>query len=149
MTRDQKYHVYVPDTCAAVILINRHRHCSITSTTMNMNPTQNDTADDMPLPSSSTWTIPPGYTVGQSPDGHDYLVPKFLLSATDLALKTRIIKDEVDVMHGKGGVSFSLTFNRHCPPYNWCRCRCRCRMLTLNSLCLWRTYPTALFTKAV
>ena len=48
--------------------------------------------------------IPPGFSVLQS-EGRDYLVPTFLINATDLAIKSEDIKKVLDVQNAQGGVS--------------------------------------------
>jgi hypothetical protein len=79
-----------------------------------MNPiqhTQNDGMDASSLPSSSTLRVPPGYTIAEM-EGHRYLVPNFMVLATNLALQTERMKNSMTVMQAKGGVSLHLRWHR-------------------------------------
>lgn len=54
---------------------------------------------------ATDWKIPPGYSVGTGPNGKQYLVPTFLLSATDLALRAQELQGTYKVLQGSSGVS--------------------------------------------
>ena len=49
--------------------------------------------------------VPPGYSIQQMSDGHEYLVPNFLIDCTDLAVKTQAQMDSLKVREAPGGVS--------------------------------------------
>lgn len=49
--------------------------------------------------------LPPGYSIGQGPDGVQYIVPNYLVPATDLALQTEQRKSAMNVDLAPGGVS--------------------------------------------
>ena len=53
--------------------------------------------------------VPPGYSIQQMPDGHEYLVPNFLVDCTDLAIKTQAQVNSLKVREAPGGVSH-ITF---------------------------------------
>ena len=52
--------------------------------------------------------IPPGYSVLQMSDGHNYLVPNFLINDTDLTVETQAMKRLMKVQQAPGGVSVIL-----------------------------------------
>ena len=49
--------------------------------------------------------VPPGYTIRQMPDGNNYIVPKFLIDATDLAIQSETMKKSLEVEQAPSGVS--------------------------------------------
>ena len=51
------------------------------------------------------WHVPPGYSIGQAPDGHHYLVPTFMIDGTDLALDTHSRKLSSAIEQANGGVT--------------------------------------------
>jgi hypothetical protein len=61
----------------------------------------NRTQDDSLAPG---WHVPPGYSIGQAPNGHHYLVPTFMMDATDLALNTHSRKLSGAIKQAQGGV---------------------------------------------
>ncbi|KAF8328755.1 hypothetical protein F5887DRAFT_924092 [Amanita rubescens] len=50
-----------------------------------------------------TWNIPPGYTIGTYQDGKQYLVPTFLVKATDLAIRAQELKGTYKVFQASSG----------------------------------------------
>jgi len=54
--------------------------------------------------------IPPGYTACQMPDGHDYLIPNFLLLATRLEQETEKIQRTLNIEEAPGGVCAPSNF---------------------------------------
>ncbi len=56
-------------------------------------------------PPSSNWTIPSGYTIGTYQDGKQYLVPTFLVKATDVAIRAQELKGTYKVFQSSNGVS--------------------------------------------
>jgi hypothetical protein len=49
--------------------------------------------------------IPPGFSIQQMSDGRNYVVPDFLLDATDLAVRSEELKKSLEVQQAPGGVS--------------------------------------------
>jgi len=49
--------------------------------------------------------VPPGYTIGTLADGQQFLVPNFMVLATDLALKTQDKCNSVAILEASHGVS--------------------------------------------
>lgn len=58
----------------------------------------------MPKVTPPLSNLPPGYSVGQGPDGVQYIVPNHLLPATDLALRSEHQKSLLNVHLAPGGV---------------------------------------------
>lgn len=56
--------------------------------------------------------LPPGYSVGRGPDGVQYIVPNYLVPATDLALRSQQQKSILNVHLAAGGV--------RCFPFLFC-----------------------------
>jgi hypothetical protein len=89
--------------------------CPHPTSTSTMNPSNEhgdehgEAAHHNPLPPS--WQTPPGYSVGTTPDGHHYLVPNFMIRATDLALETDHMRTSMNLEQAQGGVS--VFCNRH------------------------------------
>jgi hypothetical protein len=73
-----------------------------------------DTHEDIDsLPEASPQpclAIPPGYSIATGPEGIHYVVPTFLLPATELALETEEQKPSFNVRQGSGGVRVPLYF---------------------------------------
>ena len=86
--------------------------CPHPTSTSTMNPSNehgdehSEAAHHNPLPPS--WQTPAGYSVGTTPDGHHYLVPNFMIRATDLALETDHMRMLMNLEQAQGGVSVSV-----------------------------------------
>jgi hypothetical protein len=57
---------------------------------------------------TSISTIPPGYTIGNTPDGKQYLVPSYMVPALDQAFASYQKKINMGVANADPGVSHSL-----------------------------------------
>ena len=78
-----------------------------TNEAYHSSPINVDTDSDSqpsPLPHTSI-SPPPGYTIGTRPDGVLYVVPKFMVQSTELALDTAERKELLHVRRAAGGVS--------------------------------------------
>jgi hypothetical protein len=64
---------------------------------------------------TSHLNIPPGYSVREMSDGHKYIVPNFLINATELDIQSDALKRSLEVRRAPGGVSHSLVQNKHMP----------------------------------
>jgi hypothetical protein len=49
--------------------------------------------------------IPPGYSMKEMSDGRNYLVPDFMIDATNLAIQSQAMKRSLNVQQAPGGVS--------------------------------------------
>jgi hypothetical protein len=56
-------------------------------------------------PDESQLSIPPGYSIREMPDGRNYIVPNFMIDATNLAVQSESMKRSLKVGEAPGGVS--------------------------------------------
>jgi hypothetical protein len=73
----------------------------------------NITSESKAMPESKAphlpFAVPSGYSVGNGPDGVRYMVPNYLVPATDLALRSEQEKSALNVHLAPGGVRYVLT----------------------------------------
>jgi hypothetical protein len=63
-----------------------------------------DNSTDSIDSTTSASDIPPGYSIGEMPNGHHYLVPHFMIHATDLAIETQSQMELINIKEARGGV---------------------------------------------